>query len=437
MPHLTGIAATQARSVSDRDSVHDPRLCWDSSSADSLQSILFSASCNSILWQIRQFRDNMQRLAILTAFTFAAATWLVMHQPRLVAFQTEPQSPPQVEAGEPAAADATAPTPESGTTPPGGAEATPAAAAEPPPDPAVVAAAEKVLRDARDRLYAYPGVRAKFTEQASIGNRRFAASGSYLSGVFPQLKLEYRVQIGGSEGVLIEACDGNVLRTSKEVRTIGSKTAEPTLSEWTRKDIQQILEASYVEGTPDQAILQAELSLGGLPTLLASLERTMIFDTLRDQSWQGKPMTVIEGSWRIERLSEVARQMGPAAQSVAAFVPDRVRVYFDKETMFPTRILYRKRTNTQPPTYVPLMSIEFTDVQFPKEVDPLEFRYVPPKGVDEIDETQLYLGMIQEMRKVVQPPADGEAPVDATTPQGSPGGAQDPQAGTDAAPPKQ
>jgi hypothetical protein len=263
-----------------------------------LQSILFSASCNSILWQIPQFRDNMQRLAILTILTLATAAGLLLQQSRLAAFQAEPQSQQQVESAEPPAADAIAPTTQDDASAPAESEPAPAVAAEPPPDPAVVAAAETLLRDAPDRLYAYRSVRAKFSEKATIGARRFTASGSYLSGAFPALKLEYRVQIGGSEGVLIEVCDGNVLRTSTEVRPIGGKNAEPTLSQWTRKDINQILEASYVEGTPDQAILQAELSLGGIPTLLASLERTMIFDTVREQSWQGKPMTVIEGGWR-------------------------------------------------------------------------------------------------------------------------------------------
>lgn len=374
----------------------------------------------------------MQRLAILTAFSFAAVGWMIAGQPALVAFQAEPQTPQQVES--PAAASA---------SPAAGSQAdeseTAGAAAAPPLDPAVVAAAEKLLRDARDRLYASPAVRAKFTERATIGARRFTASGSYVSGVFPALKLEYRVQIGGSEGVLVEACDGSVLRTSKEVRPIGSNNAKPTLSHWTRKDINQILEASYVEGTPDQAILQAELSLGGVPTLLASLERTMLFDTLREQTWQGKPVTVIEGGWRLERLQAVAQQMGSVAQSVAPFVPDRVRVYFDRETLFPTRILYRKLANTQPPSYMPLMSIEFTDIQFPKEIDAIEFRYVPPKGVDEIDETQLYLQMIKQMQAAVPPPAEGGAPVDATSPATgqAPAGSTLPPGATEAAPAKQ
>ncbi|MFO1096198.1 MAG: hypothetical protein U0992_23260 [Planctomycetaceae bacterium] len=166
----------------------------------------------------------MQRLAILTIFTVAAAVWGAQQQSRLAAYQTEPQSQ------KPVASD----TPQS---PPGdaavsGSEAQAAPATQPPAsapaapvaDPEIVAKAEQLLRDARTRLYDSKSVRATFTERANFGPRRLTAKGSYLSGVFPALRLEYRVQVGSSEGVLIEVCDGTLLRTSKEIRPIDPKS---------------------------------------------------------------------------------------------------------------------------------------------------------------------------------------------------------------------
>ncbi|MBL8850706.1 MAG: hypothetical protein JNG89_13585, partial [Planctomycetaceae bacterium] len=310
----------------------------------------------------------MQRLAILTAFATAAAVWMATQQRPLVAFQSEPESQQPVPADDSAAPAGDSPGTVNDPAGTPGAEQPAAVPASPPPDPAIVAAAEQLLRDARDRLYAYPAVRATFVERATIGNRRFSASGSYLSGKYPALKLEYRVQVGGSEGILKEVCDGNVLRTSKEIRPVGAGTDEPTLSHWSRKDINQILEASSAEGTPVAAVLEAELSLGGIPTLLTSIERTMLFDSLRHQTWHGRPVTVIEGGWRPEAIQRIVRQMGPQIQQIGNFIPDRVRVYFDEQTMFPTRILYRKRVGEGPAAYVPLLSLEFTDVRFPSEV---------------------------------------------------------------------
>lgn len=352
----------------------------------------------------------MQRLAILTIFTLTAAVWGAQQQSRVAAFQTEPQSqqPVTPENTQAPGADATS------SDEANASRASQPAPAEPVADPAIVAKAEQLLREARDRLYDSKSVRATFTERANFGTRRFAAKGSYLSGPFPALRLEYRVQIGGSEGVLIEVCDGTLLRTSKEIRPIDAKSTAPTVSQWARKDIKQILLATNTPDVTDSAKLQAELSLGGIPTLLTSLERTMQFDVYREQQWQEQPVIVIEGGWRPEALNRVVQSLGAPMQQLAGLIPDRVRIYFDPQTLFPKRILYRKKIALTPPTFVPLMALEFSDIQLnQEELDPSEFRYVPPKGVDEIDETPLYLGMIQRANAIQQaapnPPEGAES----------------------------
>lgn len=358
----------------------------------------------------------MQRLAILTFLTLSAAGWMALQQQRLAAFQTEPA------AQQPVATDSTAPPagqPAADPNAPDNPQASPTPPVEPPPDPAIVAKAEQLLREARDRLYACKSVRANFTEHASIGGRKFTAKGTYLAGLPfpPALRLEYRIRVGDSEGVLIEVSDGNVLRTSKEIRPVDPNSKDPVISQWTRKDISQILKAADSPDLPDEAILQAELSLGGIPTLLASLERSVTFDTYREQTWQGQPAILIEGRWRQDFMQRVAQGFGGQLQSVANLLPDRVRIYFDPQTLFPTRILYRKRISLSPPAYVPLMSIEFSDIRLNEPVDAQEFRYIPPKGVDEVDETPLYLNMIQKMKAAQQQaPAAASPPTDAVPP---------------------
>jgi hypothetical protein len=111
--------------------------------------------------------------------------------------------------------------------------------------------------------------------------------------------------------------------------------------------------------------------------------------------------------------------MGAPAQSLFQLMPDRVRIYFDKGTMFPTRFLYRKLAARNPDVYVPLLSIEFTEIRINEGVANEEFRYLPPKGVDEIDETGTYLRMIEQLRGQFQPSANPQ-PVDATEPAGTP-----------------
>jgi hypothetical protein len=376
------------------------------------------------LWQIRHFRDNMQRLAILPILAIAAA-WGGMHLARqVVAWQTEAVAQPQDTAEQadeqPVAVDeAAAPTnSEPGEAP----ETEKEPATEPEPDPEIVAAAEKLLESARDMLYDYKSVRAKLTERASFGTRRFTAEGEYIAGVFPQMWMEYHVTVGGSQGRMLEVCDGQILFSEKEIRPAGSEgsTAQDVQIQVTRKDVRQILQSTGTgtDASPE-AVVQAELSLGGLPTLLASLQRTMVFDAIKEDVYQDKPYTILQGRWKKEYLEQLGKQMGQAAQSLATFMPDRVRVYLDGATQFPTRILYLKQVTVEPVKYEPIMALEFTDVVLNEDVDPQKFRYVPPSGVNVVDETGVYLKMIEEMRAALQQPApvDPAQPQDATEPE--------------------
>ncbi len=353
----------------------------------------------------------MHRLIILPILAVAAAGGGVLVARHVVAWQAE-SAAPQEDApnSDPAGAEET----DADTSEP---------AAEPEPDPEIVAAAANLLEAARDKLYGYRSVQAKMTETASFGARRFSAEGEYISGVFPQMWLEYRVQVGESEGRLLEICDGQILFTEKEVRPIGSTApaslgSQDTQIQVTRKDVKQIFD-TIGRGTdiPPEAIVEAELSLGGLPTLLASLQRTMLFDAVKEGTYQGHPYTILQGRWKEEYLMQLSQQMGQAAQALAPFMPDRVRVYLDGETQFPTRILYLKQATVEPVTYQAIMTLEFTDVVLNEEIDPQRFRYVPPPGTNVIDETGVYLNMIQGMRAAADAqPQDATEPQDMTEP---------------------
>lgn len=281
---------------------------------------------------------------------------------------------------------------------------------EPAPDPEIAAAAAKLLRDARDRLYARESVKANLVERSTLGNRRFSAEGRYVSGQFPRLRLEYRVQVGDSEGILIEVCDGQVVRTSKEIRRASApgSTAlpgKPVEIHVTRKDVEKILRATETGDVPPEAVLQAELGLGGVPTLLASLERTMEFDARREEVYQDRPYLVIQGHWKEEYLQKLGKQLGQSAQMFTPFMPEQVRIYFDQETLFPMRILYLKQATAEPKTFRAVLSLEFTDVELDQPVDPQEFRYVKPRDIDEIDETAIYLKSIENLRAAANAPA--------------------------------
>ena len=165
--------------------------------------------------------------------------------------------------------------------------APPAAAPKAPP---ANGDALNTLRTAREKLTA-PGVRSiksRIIERVAIGDRRFRLEGTYVQGTDLRLKLELKVLPESSEealeGSFSEVCDGTILWARHQ---IGSQVRV------TRRDVRQILNASKSGG--DANLLAVELGLGGLPALLASLERAMNFDSLTQEEVNGKKFTVIGG----------------------------------------------------------------------------------------------------------------------------------------------
>ena len=290
----------------------------------------------------------------------------------------------------------------------------PPANALPEIDPKVAAEAASLLQQARDRLYSYRTVDATLVERAAFGNRRMKAEGRYQAGAFPYLRVEYTFRVGESEGVLQEVCDGQILRTSRHIQPVGAEpdSVDPSQYQVTRKDVGQILQASGGEGSSAAAILQAEMGIGGLPALLASIERCMEFDTVQRQMYQGKSYQVLEGRWKQEFLERLNKspEMAAIAQQVVPFMPDRVAIYLHEETKFPMRILYLKQVTADPVTHRAVMSIEFSDVKLDQGLDPKTFRFIPPPGVAEVDETSVYVEMIRREAAAASAAQDGAEP---------------------------
>jgi hypothetical protein len=240
------------------------------------------------------------------------------------------------------------------------------------------------LRTTREKLTA-PGVRSiksRIIERVSIGDRRFRLDGAYLQGVDLRLKLEFKVQPEAAEegiaGSFLEVCDGTILWARHQ---IGSQTRI------TRRDVRQILNASKSGG--DANLLAVELGLGGLPALLASLERSMKFDSLSQEEVNGKKFTVIGGAWNEAALQKFKANTGGRQTS---HIPDAVRIYLEPEILFPRRIDFLKKRGTE--TEV-LVELDFLDIVINAPLDDHEFEFAPPNGIRTVDVTNDYLRQLK------------------------------------------
>ncbi|MEX0701135.1 MAG: hypothetical protein WD069_03490 [Planctomycetales bacterium] len=331
----------------------------------------------------------MRRLTV-AAVALVAAVWAVSAGEALfrgaaedLRAQEAERTPPR--SREEGRAPATAADPATNRKSAAGSESTGAAAT-----PAGLDAARHLAR-ARDKLVAYSSVRAELLESVSIGERRFKVAGSYLQGPDHKLRLEYRVRLGDTEGTLQEICDGDVLWSVSQIRSVKDGAAETATERprITRQDVKEIIARVRDLGEARREATVLELGLGGLPALLASISDRVAFDEVREESLDGRPFIVLYGGWDPEFL-RVLHGAGNApldekavaelsARPLPEHVPDRVRLFLDADE-FPRRIQYLKRSGGDGPL-APMVTLDLVKVELDVTIDDSEFTYEPPDGV--------------------------------------------------------
>lgn len=247
--------------------------------------------------------------------------------------------------------------------------------------------AKATLDQARQRLLSYQSIQAKLVETVALANRRFTINGRYLQGGGGdlRLRLEFEVKLGDTDGSILEVCDGQVLWTRHQ---IGSDVRI------SRRDVRQILQAAADNGLPDN-LITVELGFGGLPGLFASIEKSMQFDQYKEDTADGRKLVVIEGGWKPAMLKLWKKK---PADSLPDYVPSRIRIYFDGESLFPRRILYLGRNAEN--FLRPKVSLDFSEVETNGTIPAAKFKFVPPDGVFPEDLTPQFLDQIKQRSKV-------------------------------------
>ena len=238
--------------------------------------------------------------------------------------------------------------------------------------------ATKILERARERLISYESIRAELVETVSLGGHQFRMKGTYLQGTNLRLRLDCQVQVGETTGKMTEVCDGQILWTWQQ---IGEKQRV------TRRNVRQIERAVSSTGMSTQNLLLVELGFGGLPALVASLQKSLKFERVAEQDVDGLRLVVMDAVWKPEFRDELAG--GPGAP-LPAHIPDRVRLYLQKDKLFPRRILYLKQ-GSQPNRFRPLVSLDFVNVVWDGPLDETAFQFTPPENVRREDVTQEYI----------------------------------------------
>ncbi|MSR56597.1 MAG: hypothetical protein EXS05_02855 [Planctomycetaceae bacterium] len=254
------------------------------------------------------------------------------------------------------------------------------------------------IKRAREKLLKYASIQAEIVETVTIGDRSYKAEGRYLqTGLQPpddwRMRLELTLKVGDSTGTLLEVCDGDVLWTSTLINT-GRKSglAEQNVS---RRNVTQILNAARKLSKSTESDLIANMGLGGLPGLLASIERDMKFTSVKEETLRDRPMLVIQGTWSDKFLEQIKnpQQQKAASPLLLPFFPESVRIYIDRETGFPHRIVYRKSIPGRD-VQRDMLILDYLEVAINQPIDGSEFAYEPPSGVQAEDITNLFLDQL-------------------------------------------
>lgn len=224
---------------------------------------------------------------------------------------------------------------------------------------------------------------AHIREDVHIQDRRFNAEGEYLQGKGEKLRLELAMKLDrGKNAVsarLLQVCDGEVLYTRQQV---GDRV------DYSRRNVKQILEyAQSLSPRVPRADLVAQLGIGGIRGLLASLQLRMAFYKYEQITVGSREGVMIEGTWNNATL-KVWRQPD-GSMDFPAHLPRAVRVYVDADYY-----LRRIEFLQQDPLsggLVALVTIQFDNIKVNPTIPEEKFRFQIPSRVFPNNRTKLYI----------------------------------------------
>lgn len=285
------------------------------------------------------------------------------------------------------------------------------------PDPNAAKMAEQALQTlqaARKRIEGYDSLKAELLETVMIGTRRFQSKGRYLHDLRGnKLRLELELTLKGAdgkplEGTLLEMSDGSVMYSERSIAD---------QQQISRRDLNNIFSAIEKYPSIEAELLRAKLGLGGLPALLASLERSFQFTEYKRETINDSEYIMIGGGWKPSVLKRNRQKDADPDDPLPAYVPDHVRVYFAEQSLFPRRVFYFKNVENK---LLPMMTLDFLKVQPNVALGRDDFIYSPPENVVPTDITQQLIEQIIQTFQA-QPQTDSPQPnqPDNQTPPGN------------------
>ncbi|MEX2170612.1 MAG: hypothetical protein WD851_14955 [Pirellulales bacterium] len=276
-------------------------------------------------------------------------------------------------------------------------------------------AGNAVLADAIVSLERYAHISALVQQHAHFGALEIIGEGSYHQqgrGEQRQIKWVLRTQLGDESASLVQLVDDRFLWIDKRL---------PTTRRVDRVDLWRLRRLTAGKElppiAPGQAVfadggLNAWQNFGGLPMLLEAMSRSFDFAAPRQVQYGNEQVYALRGVWKPEKLRELlgvpqVDDNQAASIEIPQRVPLDVLVFLGSRDYFPFMIQYRGAddpsiaadapiSRTYQESDRPLMRIKLYQVSFAAPINPNEFVFTMPSGVDWFDATPRYIERLGE-----------------------------------------
>jgi outer membrane lipoprotein-sorting protein len=292
----------------------------------------------------------------------------------------------------------------------GGPPGAPAKKAEEPPTEA-----ERYVDLAIKKISEIKTISAEVVQEVKMLNQDFTIRGRYLRAPGTRFRMDLTVSnLPDTSGKMIQVSDGETLWDYQQffetklcrkqnIKLILEKLNSPDLDAETR----------------ERATTQ--LGLAGPESLLMGLRRTIKFTHMEEATLDGKPVMIIEGSWR-DRTGLVGpdQQNVPAIGQLPPYIPSVARLYLGKEDSWPYQVSLKGKPvpilkaplekgpdgkprprpvvndNVAPTSIV----MTYSNVKFDSPATDAEFKFTPPSEVPTEDITETIVGTLDQAIKV-------------------------------------
>ena len=263
------------------------------------------------------------------------------------------------------------------------------------------------MADMLAAIRARDSISARLRQQVDVLGQQLVGTGLYLQqgrGEQQKVRLELKLQVASQTTSVQQVCDGTFLWLHTDLLD------KPSL---TRIDVRQVREAMFERAGRRSRFEQIHLALCGLPKLLESLDQSFAFRIVQQDRLDGVPVYMVRGAWRPEALiatyppkakAEDKQDDKPAAAKLPAHAPDVMVLLVGRDDLFPYRIEFRRRIETDAGTprrtdvTAPLVIMEWFEVALDTPIDERQFIY-RPGDLDPINGTKkllLEMGLAEE-----------------------------------------